>query len=71
MTGGPAEKTNEVWTVWGDNAEPVLVDTEEECKKYVTSRPDEIDLYVTDPEGNDWIYDENEQWKLEYSILGS
>jgi nitrous oxide reductase accessory protein NosL len=62
------------WTCWGDAAEPVLEGTEEECKKYVVHPPEEskdrIDLYVTDPEGNDWVYNDNDNWVLEYSILG-
>ena len=49
----------EDWTVWGDDSEPVMETSEEEAKEYVekntASRPD---LYLSDPRGHEWEYQE-------------
>jgi hypothetical protein len=49
------------WTTWGDDPKPVVEGTEKMCKGYVEQHPERNDLYVTDPAGNEWVY-ENGKW---------
>ena len=44
------------FTVWGDQTEPVLEGTEDECKAFVVSHEERIDLYLAAPDGTEWDY---------------
>lgn len=46
------------WTIWGDAKEPVYKGTEAEVTQWFrrNGREDDDTLYVDDPEGNEWCF---------------
>jgi hypothetical protein len=47
------------WLVWGDKMKPLVQGLEDEVKKYVKDHPERNDLYIQDPEGTEYAYDQD------------
>jgi hypothetical protein len=55
---GDGDDVNDEWLVWGDGRKPLARGTEDEVKAYVLSHEGLKDLYIEDPEGEEYAYEE-------------